>query len=169
MEEAIGGILFIDEAYSLATQTGGNDFGSEAIDTLVKLMEDHRNNLVVIVAGYGKEMEQFLHSNPGLISRFNRFIEFHDYSSEELIDILTYLAKSSEIVVTNDAKEDLKKQIDAMTDLQRKSFGNARGIRNVFEKVLVNQANRIVLYKEPTEEQLRTIEIGDVCDVVVGK
>ena len=169
VEEAIGGILFIDEAYSLATQTGGNDFGSEAIDTLVKLMEDHRNNLVVIVAGYGKEMEQFLHSNPGLISRFNRFIEFHDYSSEELIDILTYLAKSSEIVVTNDAKEDLKKQIDAMTDLQRKSFGNARGIRNVFEKVLVNQANRIVLYKEPTEEQLRTIEIGDVCDVVVAK
>lgn len=169
VEEAIGGILFIDEAYSLATQTGGNDFGSEAIDTLVKLMEDHRNNLVVIVAGYGKEMDQFLHSNPGLISRFNKFIEFNDYSSEELIDILTYLAKSSEIVVTTDAKEDLKNQIDAMTDLQRKSFGNARGIRNVFEKVLVNQANRIVLYKEPTSEQLRTIEIGDVCGVVVAK
>ena len=169
VEEAIGGILFIDEAYSLATQAGGNDFGSEAIDTLVKLMEDNRNNLVVIVAGYGKEMEQFLHSNPGLISRFNRFIEFNDYSSEELIDILTYLAKSSEIVVTKDAKEDLKNQIDAMTELQRKSFGNARGIRNVFEKVLVNQANRIVLYKEPTKEQLRTIEIGDVCGVVVAK
>jgi len=167
VEEAIGGILFIDEAYSLATQTGSNDFGGEAIDTLVKLMEDNRNNLVVIVAGYGEEMEQFLHSNPGLISRFNRFIEFQDYSVDELIDILTFMASESKITISDDAKEDLKKQLESMEEVQKASFGNARGIRNVFEKILVNQANRIVLYKEPTPEQLRTIEVGDVSKCIL--
>lgn len=162
VEKAVGGVLFIDEAYALANQEIGNDFGSEAVDTLVKLMEDHRDNLVVIVAGYTEEMKKFLKSNTGLISRFNKYITFADYSREELLDILDVMAKKAGLEIAPDARKQAGIRLDRMTEQQRKDFGNARGVRNLFEKIVVNQANRLVLYDEPTRQQLMTIRKEDI-------
>lgn len=162
VEKAIGGVLFIDEAYTLSASIGSNDFGGEAIDTLVKLMEDHRDNLVVIVAGYKEEMKGFLNSNTGLVSRFNKFIEFEDYSVNQLIEILEKNANDNGIHFTEEAIEHLRDCILNMSSEQSKSFGNARGIRNVFEKIVMNQANRIVLNEQPTMEQLQEIILEDV-------
>ena len=166
VEEATGGVLFIDEAYALSSGVGTNDFGNEAIDTLVKMMEDHRDNLVIIVAGYQKEMENFLKANTGLISRFNKFIEFSDYTTIELIDILNTLAKNAGMNVSTDAAGILQKALENMTKAKRKVFGNARGIRNVFEKIVVNQANRIVTISEPSKEMLTKIVLEDVMEVI---
>ncbi|MDD5936071.1 MAG: AAA family ATPase, partial [Clostridiales bacterium] len=162
VEKAIGGVLFIDEAYSLTSQSGANDFGMEAVDTLVKLMEDHRDDLVVIVAGYTDEMKQFLSANTGLISRFNKFIEFKDYNNDELIDILHCMAKRSGFEVAKEAITVVRDYLEGMEPKTRLSFGNARGIRNLFEKLVVQQANRIVTYEAPTKEQLSMIERDDV-------
>ncbi len=162
VEKAIGGVLFIDEAYSLSSQVGANDFGAEAIDTLVKLMEDNRDDLVVIVAGYTDEMKQFLSANTGLVSRFNKFIEFKDYSKEELIDILHCMAHRSGFTIDKDAIAFVESYLDHMDERTRASFGNARGIRNLFEKIVVSQANRIVTYELPTMEQLSMILKEDV-------
>lgn len=166
VERAIGGILFIDEAYSLTNQTTGNDFGQEAIDTLVKMMEDNRNNLVVIVAGYQDEMKKFLDANPGLVSRFNKFICFADYTCWELMDILDYMSKKDGIQVTQEARQDILYQIMNLEDDRRKVFGNARGMRNAFEKILLNQANRLVQIEEPTKEQLQEVLVEDVYGVI---
>lgn len=170
VDQSVGGILFIDEAYSLSNQTTGNDFGQEAIDALVKLMEDNRNDLVVIVAGYRDEMEQFLHANPGLISRFNKFIEFADYTCWELMDILEYMSGKDGISLTKEAKQDILYQIMNMEEKERFAFGNARGIRNLFEKMLLNQANRLVgSEKEPTKEELEMLTAEDVCGILTTK
>lgn len=166
VEKAKGGILFIDEAYSLATRDSINDFGGEAIDTLVKLMEDNRKDLVVIVAGYKDEMETFLKSNTGLISRFNKFIEFQDYSNEELLEILIKMAEKSAMHFSDSAIEELKSMLAEMGEQKRKDFGNARGIRNVFEKIVTNQANRIIVIPEPTIEQLSEIMLEDVIETI---
>ncbi|WP_310603010.1 AAA family ATPase [Anaerosporobacter sp.] len=166
VEKATGGVLFIDEAYSLTNNTNGNDFGSEAIDTLVKLMEDHRDDLVVIVAGYKKEMDGFLKANTGLISRFNKFIEFKDYTEQELIDILQMMAGKSAMEIDEEAVEYVMKRLAKMTKAAKNRFGNARGIRNVFEKIVTKQANRIVMYENPTMEQLRQIACEDVMEVI---
>lgn len=167
VDKAIGGILFIDEAYSLTNQNMGNDYGQEVIDTLVKLMEDNRNDLVVIVAGYQEEMKKFLESNPGLISRFNKFICFSDYTCWELIDILDYMSEKDGIVFTSEARKDVLCQIMNLDEERRRTFGNARGIRNAFEKILLNQANRLVRLEEPTKEQLQEILVEDVYDVII--
>lgn len=157
VEKSIGGVLFIDEAYSLTNTNVQNDFGSEAIETLVKMMEDHRDNLVIIVAGYTKEMQEFLKSNTGLVSRFNKFIEFKDYSVRELMCILDSMAKKAGFSFEEDAKEDIRYRIVQLSRTKRKNFGNARGIRNIFEQIVVNQANRLVSYNNPTKEQLTQI------------
>lgn len=154
IDRAIGGVLFIDEAYSITSSIGTNDFGSEAIDTLVKQMEDHRNDLVVIVAGYTKEMDQFLKSNTGLISRFNRFINFADYKEEELIEILCAMGMKSGFALEEDAISLTKTYLSSMSKRDKKNFGNARGIRNMFEKLIVFQANRIVSNKAFDENAL---------------
>ncbi|MBR3771543.1 MAG: AAA family ATPase, partial [Clostridium sp.] len=167
VERAIGGILFIDEAYSLTNQSMGNDYGQEVIDTLVKLMEDNRNDLVVIVAGYQDEMKKFLDSNPGLISRFNKFICFSDYTCQELIDILDYMSEKDGIAFTSDARNDILNQMMNMEEKQRKAFGNARGVRNAFEKILLNQANRLVKLENPTKEQLQEVLVEDVYHVIL--
>ena len=163
VEKALGGVLFIDEAYSLSSQGASNDFGPEALDTLVKLMEDHRDDLVVIVAGYTEEMKQFLKSNTGLVSRFNKFIEFRDYSTDELTDIFCVMADKSGYSVEEGAVRAIREILETMTDRERETFGNARGIRNMFEKIVVNQANRVVEFEEPTLVQLSSI---CECDVV---
>lgn len=162
VDKALGGVLFIDEAYALSSSGAGNDFGPEALDTLVKLMEDHRDDLVVIVAGYTEEMKQFLKSNTGLVSRFNKFIEFPDYSNEELLDIFQVMASKAGFTVEEAARKALEEKLLSLDDASKASFGNARGIRNIFEKIVVRQANRVVRYSEPNLEQISTICECDV-------
>ena len=166
VERALGGVLFIDEAYSLAGSPGNNDFGAEGIDTLVKMMEDHRDNLVVIVAGYRNEMQQFLKSNTGLISRFNKFIEFTDYTRDELILILKTMAEKAGLTIEDEALMAVRNKLDQMGEQEQTEFGNARGIRNVFENIVVNQANRLVTYDTPTKEQLSRILTEDIYDIL---
>ena len=162
VEQAIGGVLFIDEAYSLVNPDVPNDFGGEAVDTLVKLMEDHRDNLVIIVAGYTEEMKTFLRSNTGLISRFNKFIDFPDYKNEELIEIMGVMASEAGLKMEDAARQKVLENLCKLTDEERVDFGNARGIRNVFEKIVMNQANRLVQIENPTKEQLMSIIAEDV-------
>ena len=161
VEKAVGGVLFIDEAYALAS-SGSNDFGGEAIDTLVKLMEDHRDNLVIIVAGYTEEMKRFLKSNTGLMSRFNRFIHFPDYSTEELVEILAGMAKKSGLVLEEGLKEKIAMYLNGMEPKEKSEFGNARGIRNMFETMVVNQANRLVTMMDCSVEQLTLVKCEDI-------
>lgn len=161
VDKARGGILFIDEAYTLSNAIGGNDFGTEAIDMLVKLMEDYREDLVIIVAGYTQEMENFLKSNTGLISRFNKFIDFPDYGDEELVDILGGMAKKTGFTLADEVSGTVRGYLARLTDTERADFGNARGIRNLFEKMVAAQANRVVCYELPTKEQLSEITLED--------
>ncbi len=163
VEQAIGGILFIDEAYSLVNPDVPNDFGMEAVDTLVKLMEDHRDNLVIIVAGYTEEMKRFLKSNSGLISRFNKFIDFPDYSTEELVEIMETMAEDKELELDDGAKAAVLELLNKKAAAEWETFGNARGIRNLFEKLVMNQANRLVQLEEPpSKEDLSRITKEDV-------
>ena len=164
VKEAMGGVLFIDEAYSLVNPDMPNDFGTEAVDTLVKLMEDNRDNLVIIVAGYTEEMKTFLKSNTGLVSRFNKFINFPDYTKDELVSILAVMAQKAGLEIDEDAKEKVLELLENMKPSQWKNFGNARGMRNLFEKFVMNQANRLVKLENPTKEDLMTIKRDDVFD-----
>ena len=164
VKEAMGGVLFIDEAYSLVNPDMPNDFGTEAVDTLVKLMEDNRDNLVIIVAGYTEEMKTFLKSNTGLVSRFNKFINFPDYTKDELVSILAVMAQKAGLEIDEDAKEKVLELLENMKPSQWKNFGNARGMRNLFEKFVMNQANRLVKLENPTKEDLMTIKRADVFD-----
>jgi len=139
---AMGGILFIDEAYSLYSQ-GGNDFGKEAIDTLLKIMEDKRDDFIVIVAGYTNEMKDFLKMNPGLKSRFNNFIDFEDYDANELYEIFVGMCKKHEYVLDSDAIEPLKQYFAKICQNKGENFANGRTVRNFYEKVLERQATRL--------------------------
>lgn len=160
LEKALGGVLFIDEAYSL-NGGGDNDFGQEAIDTILKAMEDHRDDLVVIVAGYDGLMETFIHSNPGLESRFNRFLHFDDYSLDELLDIFRMQCKKGCYALEQAAEGQVREYIrEENTDPV--SFGNARGVRNLFERILVCQANRLAALEQVSREALMTITAQDV-------
>lgn len=160
IQSALGGVLFIDEAYSLSSKSE-NDFGLEAIDTLLKAMEDHREDLVVIVAGYDGLMDRFIRSNPGLESRFNRYLHFDDYSTEEMLDILELQLKKGQYRLENEARNAAKAYIE-MANTSSISFGNARGVRNLFEKILVEQANRLSSMECVTKDQLMTITAADV-------
>ncbi|MDY5180343.1 AAA family ATPase [Butyribacter sp.] len=164
VEEAMGGVLFIDEAYSLVNNDMPNDFGTEAVDALVKLMEDHRDNLVIIVAGYTDEMKTFLKSNTGLVSRFNKFINFPDYTKDELVNILSVMANKAGLKIDEAAKSKVLELLKKMKPSQWKDFGNARGMRNLFEKFVMNQANRLVKLENPTRDDLMTIKEDDVFD-----
>ena len=159
IEKAMGGVLFIDEAYAL---NGGseNDFGQEAIDTVLKAMEDHRDDLVVIVAGYTELMERFIHSNPGLESRFNRFLEFADYTTDELVEIFRSRCEKSCYTLTAEAEPLVRDLI--IRESADDSFGNARGVRNLFEHILVQQNNRLAALPSVTKEDLMTITAEDV-------
>ena len=161
IDSALDGILFIDEAYSLV-DGGNSDYGKEAISTLLKRMEDDRDRLVVILAGYTDDMKRFIESNPGLQSRFNRYIEFPDYSAEELYQIFESNAKKYEYELTDEAKGILKKALDKAVEKRDKNFGNGRFVRNLFEKVVENQANRLSQEAEVTSETLATIEGNDI-------
>ncbi len=162
VKSALGGILFIDEAYALARKGMENDFGKEAIDTLVKLMEDNRDDLVVIVAGYTDEMHDFLTSNPGLISRFNKYIDFPDYTDDELMAILAMNAKKQGYIIADEANAVVRDMLTNMTLGERLDFGNARGMRNTLEKLVQEQANRIAVTEgEITTDMLQQITEAD--------
>lgn len=161
VDSALDGVLFIDEAYSLV-QGGQGDYGKEAISTLLKRMEDDRDRLVVILAGYSKEMDDFINSNSGLQSRFNRYIEFPDYSCEELIQIFDFIIKKNEFVLTDEASDLVKEVIAKAVANKNNNFGNARYIRNLFEKVITQQANRIATAENITNEILSKIEAVDI-------
>lgn len=162
VKSALGGILFIDEAYALARKGMENDFGREAIDTLVKLMEDNRDDLVVIVAGYTDEMHDFLTSNPGLISRFNKYIDFPDYTDDELMAILDMNAKRQGYALAQEAKRVVRGMLAGMSVSDRLDFGNARGMRNTLEKLVQEQANRLAGETgEITREMLCEISEAD--------
>ncbi|MGN1084002.1 MAG: AAA family ATPase [Lachnospiraceae bacterium] len=164
VERALGGVLFIDEAYALAPENAGNDFGAEAIDTLVKLMEDHRDDLVIIVAGYTEEMKRFLKANTGLYSRFNKFITFSDYTNEELLAILDSMTAEAGFCLTEAARGKIEKMLMGMSAEEKKSFGNARGIRNLFERLVSNQANRIIGYASQSIKDITVITEEDVIE-----
>lgn len=149
VKQSVGGVLFIDEAYTLASD---DEYGQEAIDTLLKLMEDYRDNLVVIVAGYPKLMEKFISSNPGLASRFNKYIEFHDYTKEELYQIFEYICATSSYKIDADGEQALKEYIEKIVGSKDEKFGNARTIRNIFEQSIAFQANRVMSMNEMPEE-----------------
>ena len=162
VEEALGGVLFIDEAYALIKEEGGNDFGPEAVDTLLKLMEDNRDNLIVIAAGYTKEMGRFLNSNPGLQSRFNKYIEFPDYTPEELLEIFDLICKKAEYKTSEPVKQVLLELFKREYDNRKRNFANGRYVRNVFEKLCTIQANRLAKQSTVSDEELKTISIEDI-------
>ncbi|MCM1292178.1 MAG: AAA family ATPase [Bacteroides sp.] len=162
IDSALDGVLFIDEAYTLA-QGGSNDFGSEAIATLLKRMEDDRDRLVVIVAGYDNEIRQFIEMNPGLQSRINRYIHFDDYSADELHTIYCSLAKKHEYVLTDEAVEAAHRRLQHEVDHKDHNFGNARVVRNLFEKTLENQASRLAsMGGKISKTQLQEITAADI-------
>lgn len=161
IDSALDGVLFIDEAYSLV-QGSGNDFGQEAISTLLKRMEDDRSRLVVIIAGYTDEIKQFINANPGLQSRFNRYIHFDDYSAEELVEIYQFNLRKYEYQLTPDALDTLRQVIEKAVTNKDKHFGNARYVRNLFEKTLENQARRLVHLDNPDGKDLTEIQASDI-------
>ncbi len=161
VKKALGGVLFIDEAYSLA-RGGSKDFGREAIDVLVKAMEDHKNDFVVILAGYRDEMISFINTNPGLNSRFPLQIDFPDYSIDELIDIADMMYQAREYCLETVAKQNLRHLLGEIIEKQPKHHGNARLVRNIVEASLRQQAVRLVEQTSVTKEELQIIKISDL-------
>lgn len=160
VEEARGGILFIDEAYTLAGR-GDNDYGQEAIDTLLKAMEDMREELIVIVAGYPDLMEQFIDSNPGLKSRFNKYIEFIDYTVDEQLQILQKMCAKQDYTISPSVLEYVRNLLEQKMLMRDENNGNARDIRNMLESAIMKQATRIIDIADPTNDVLTALEIDD--------
>ena len=167
VEEAKGGILFIDEAYALSSNKQDGDFGQEAIDILNKAMEDYRDDLIVIAAGYHDEMQDFLDANPGLRSRFNRTIRFPDYTAEELVVIMTNRATKLDYHFSEEALDFVKHKFEKTLQFPPNNFGNAPSVRNYLDRVINNQANRLVVETDYDEEELTTLSLKDVENVVL--
>ena len=161
LKKAYGGVLFIDEAYSLA-KGSGNDFGQEAIDTILKEMEDKRDNLVVIVAGYDNLMQDFIDANPGLRSRFKNYIHFNDYTGKELFNIFSGMCKESQYMLTEKAKAALSEYFNELYEKRDKNFGNGRDVRNLFENVVTRQSKRVAKLSKPTNEEIAAIGVSDL-------
>ena len=162
IQKAMGGILFIDEAYALARKD--DTFGQEAIDTILKAMEDNRDNLVVVVAGYTGPMETFINSNPGLKSRFNKYIEFPDYTIDELEGIFDLNCKKYDYKVEEEARKHIREMIKLRKLTKLENFANAREVRNMFEEFITNQARRIAGLENPSQEDIMTITMDDLQD-----
>lgn len=171
INSALGGVLFIDEAYSLTPENSVNDYGAEAIDTIVKGMEDNRKDLVVIVAGYPELMQRFLSSNPGLKSRFNKFIHFRDYTPDELTQIFSTFCEKSGYRASDPALSYVKGFFEERCLEKEANFANAREVRNLFEYALSRQANRAVLISNPTQNNLTLLKKSDVSgeEINLGK
>jgi type VII secretion ATPase EccA len=160
-DSALGGVLFIDEAYALTQSQSSQDYGSEAVATLLKRMEDDRDRLVVIVAGYTNEMKQFINTNPGLESRFNRYINFPDYSAEDLYKIFRQYLKKNQYTITKEAASAVFEHLQNKVATKDRNFGNARYVRNLFEKTIQAQANRLAKAGKVSDEQLVEITLAD--------
>jgi SpoVK/Ycf46/Vps4 family AAA+-type ATPase len=163
IDEAMGGVLFIDEAYMLNQE--GENYGQEAIDTILKAMEDHRDEFIVIVAGYTDLMKEFIESNPGLKSRFNKFFEFPDYTVDELQQIFDLQCKKYQYKLDEDAEKAVKEEIIKLEAEKGENFANAREVRNLFEKIITNQATRVAAIEDVDEETLSTITMEDLKDL----
>jgi len=160
IRRALDGVLFIDEAYSLFAEK--DQFGQEAIDTLVKRMEDYRDRLVIIVAGYPADMEEFMHSNPGLSSRFSLHLDFPDYTADELLDILMVFCAANEYQLDEQARTDLLADLGAELERSKKGFGNGRYVRNLFERAMRNHAVRLHMSEKPWDkDDLVTLSATD--------
>ena len=162
LNRALGGVLFIDEAYTLSSNRFENDYGKEAIETLLKGMEDNRNDLIVIVAGYPNLMEEFIQSNPGLKSRFNKFIYFEDYNPDELEQIFIKLCDDSGYIPTKSCLSKLSQILIQRYENRDDTFANGREVRNIFEKAVVNQANRLMLHDSIADNELMELTEGDL-------
>lgn len=162
IEKAIGGVLFIDEAYSITENEHSDSYGRECLTELTKALEDYRNDLVVIVAGYTEPMIKFFNSNPGLKSRFNTFIEFNDYNTNELLEMLKKICDKDNYILTDDVLDVIKKQIETIVVRNDKQFGNGRFIRNLYEEMIVNHAKRVININSPTKKQLQTFLCIDI-------
>lgn len=163
IKSALGGVLFIDEAYSLASG-GENDFGREAIETILKAMEDHRDELIVVVAGYDGPMEKFINSNPGLQSRFNKYFYFPDYNGEQLLHIFKGQCKKNGYALTEEAEAEAKAMFEELYENRGENFGNGRDVRNVFEDTVVRQSNRVAALDAPTKDDLMQFLPEDLRD-----
>jgi Cdc6-like AAA superfamily ATPase len=162
LQSSLGGMLLIDEAYALA-RGGDNDFGREAIDTLVKFMEDHRDDLAIVAAGYTEEMADFIDTNPGLKSRFTRTISFPDYTDDELVAIFLQLGEHHRYTCTDDALFCVRHLVSA--EPRTRGFGNARFVRNLFETAVAQQSQRVAPLSDPSDEQLTTLTADDIVAV----
>ncbi|MCR4960029.1 MAG: Gfo/Idh/MocA family oxidoreductase [Lachnospiraceae bacterium] len=160
IQEALGGILFVDEAYALVKE--GQDYGQEAIDTILKAMEDNRKDFVVIVAGYPDLMKTFIESNPGLKSRFNKYFYFEDYNEEELMKIFEMYLKKNDYKLSDEARPMVEKHIKFMVETKDSNFANARDVRNYFEHIINRQASRAINIKDATDEDLQMITPDDL-------
>lgn len=169
IDKANGGVLFIDEAYSLANETPGGDFGQEAIDTLVKAMEDNREDLIVIVAGYPDLMNKFIESNPGLKSRFQKTIHFPDYSAADLYNVFLKFCKENDYVLSPDGEIYLKEKLEEYVQNSDKYFGNARDVRNFLDIAISAQANRLLNENETSPEALVTLQPIDLSHIFEQK
>ena len=166
IQKALGGVLFIDEAYTLAPEGADKDFGQEAIDTILKAMEDHRDDFAVIVAGYATLMPRFIDSNPGLKSRFNKYLHFEDYDGGKLYEIFLGRVKRSDYKLSEEAGETARRYLARLYEARDDNFGNARDVRNLFERIVANQADRVAGLEAPTDEDILTITAGDLKGVM---
>ena len=162
VQKALGGVLFIDEAYALTNQENANDFGKEAIEVLLKNMEDHRKDLIVIVAGYTELMGRFIHSNPGLESRFNKYFYFEDYTGDQLMEIFRSMCGKNGYTIGNETEKYAEEYFAALYEERDENFGNARDVRNVFERAVARQSDRVAALEAPTKEQLMELTVGDL-------
>lgn len=160
IDEAIGGVLFIDEAYTLVKE--GNDFGQEAIDTILKAMEDNRDDFIVIVAGYPELMTKFINSNPGLKSRFNKYFNFPDYNADELEEIFDLMCREYDYYIDADAKNKVRAHLDDIYSMRDTNYANARDVRNFFERIVANQASRIMNESIVSDDEMMTIRAIDI-------
>ena len=162
IDQAIGGVLFIDEAYALVNQENANDFGNEAIEVLLKNMEDHRDELIVIVAGYTNLMEKFIHANPGLESRFNKYFYFEDYDGGQLMEILRSMCKKNGYVLSPEGETWAREELQDLYEHRDENFGNARDVRNLFERAVSRHSDRVAALDSPTREQLMELLPADL-------
>jgi len=172
IEESIGGVLFIDEAYALsaaASRGTQGDFGDEAIQTLLKRMEDRRGEFFVFVAGYPENMDNFLKANPGLASRFDKVLRFEDYSPEELLEIALYMFRQEKYQVEEEAREHLGKYMTFLHQFRDKYFGNARTVRQVVMEAVKNQNLRASAARITEEPELHTLKLDDVATFTFDK
>lgn len=167
IQKALGGVLFIDEAYSLAPEKAGKDFGQEAIDTILKAMEDHRDDFVVIVAGYASLMPRFIDSNPGLKSRFNKYLDFADYDGDQLYEIFMGRVQRNDYKLNAEADEAIREHLRVLYEDRDENFGNGRDVRNIFEKIVANQANRVAMMDAPTDDDIITITKDDLVGLAI--